>query len=215
MPLRSSDPNKNPWHRCRVDRAHGRHGSPVVCSRDAGRQSSRTTFSGLFSSLPRLIGRNNQFAGQGARNSKDDHRQTAMPPDYIRYAESIAVAEAKLADIDREESAAGALIQSLIENTEFSDTIALTRVKTLLDTILTDDRRYLANETKRLLSLLDTGNTEEIAAGLERVEGLRDELTRKMNAIRSEMLTLVQASTATTLRKQRELMVGAAALTAL
>ena len=103
----------------------------------------------------------------------------------------------------------------MIENTEFSDTIALTRVKTLLDTILTDDRRYLANETKRLLSLLDTGNTEEIAAGLERVEGLRDELTRKMNAIRSEMLTLVQASTATTLRKQRELMIGAAALTAL
>ena len=78
-----------------------------------------------------------------------------------------------------------------------------------------DDRRYLANETKRLLSLLDTGNSEEIAAGLERVEGLRDELTRKMNAIRSEMLTLVQASTATTLRTQRELMIGAAALTAL
>jgi class 3 adenylate cyclase len=141
--------------------------------------------------------------------------KTATPPDNIRYAESIAVAEAKLADIDREERAAGALIQTMIENTEFSDTIALTRVKTLLDTILTDDRRYLANETKRLLSLLDAGNTEEITAELERVEGLRDELTRKMNAIRSEMLTLVQASTATTLRKQRELMIGAAALTAL
>ena len=38
--------------------------------------------------------------------------KTATPPDYIRYAESIAVAEAKLADIDREERAAGALIQS-------------------------------------------------------------------------------------------------------
>jgi len=36
-----------------------------------------------------------------------------------------------------------------------------------------------------------------------------------MNAIRFEMLTLVQASTATTLRKQRELMIGAAVLTAL
>ena len=103
----------------------------------------------------------------------------------------------------------------MIENTEFSDTIALTHIKTFLDTILTDDRRYLANETKRLLPILDTGNSEEIAAGLERVEGLRDELTRKMNAIRSEMLTLVQASTATTLRKQRELMIGAAVLTAL
>jgi len=141
--------------------------------------------------------------------------KTATPPDYIHYAESIAVAEAKLADIDREELAAGALIQTIIENTEFSDTIALTHIKTLLDAILTDDRRYLANETKRLLPILDTGNSEEIAAGLERVEGLRDELTRKMNAIRSEMLTLVQASTATTLRKQRELMIGAAALTAL
>ena len=141
--------------------------------------------------------------------------KTATPPDYIHYAESIAVAEAKLADIDRDERAAGALIQTMIENTAFSDTIALTHIKTLLDTILSDDRRYLANETKRLLSLLDTGNSEEIAAGLERVEGLRDELTRKMNAIRSEMLALVQASTATTLRTQRELMTGAAALTTL
>ena len=141
--------------------------------------------------------------------------KTATPPDYIHYAESIAVAEAKLADIDRDERAAGALIQTMIENTAFSDTIALTHIKTLLDTILSDDRRYLANETKRLLSLLDTGNSEEIAAGLERVEGLRDELTRKMNAIRSEMLALVQASTATTLRTQRELMIGAAALTTL
>jgi len=141
--------------------------------------------------------------------------KTATPPDYIHYAESIAVAEAKLADIDREERAAQALLQTMIENTAFSDAIALTRIKILIDTILTDDRRNLANETKRLLSLLDGGNSEEIAAGLERVEELRDELTRKMNAIRFEMLTLVQASTATTLRKQRELMIGAAVLTGL
>jgi class 3 adenylate cyclase len=141
--------------------------------------------------------------------------KTATPPDPIRYAESLSVAEAKLTEIDREERAARALIQTMIENTEFSDTIALTRVETLLDTILTDDRRYLAAETKRLLSSLDSGNSEEIAAGLERVEGLRDELSRKMSAIRSQMLTLVQASTATTLRKQRELMMVATALTAL
>ena len=141
--------------------------------------------------------------------------KTTTPPDPIRYAESLSVAEAKLTEIDREERAARALIPTMIENTEFSDTIALTRVETLLDTILTDDRRYLAAETKRLQSSLDSGNSEEIAAGLERVEGLRDELSRKMSAIRSQMLTLVQASTATTLRKQRELMMVATALTAL
>ena len=141
--------------------------------------------------------------------------KTATPPDPIRYAESIAVAEAKLTDIDREERAARALIQNMIENTEFSDAIALTRVETLLDTILNDDRRHLADETKHLLSLLDSGNSQEIADALERVEGLRDELSRKMRSARSDMLTLVQASTATTLHKQRELMIGAAALTAL
>ena len=58
--------------------------------------------------------------------------KTATPPDYIHYAESIAVAEAKLADIDREERAAGALIQNMIENTAFSDAIALTHIKTFL-----------------------------------------------------------------------------------
>ena len=36
--------------------------------------------------------------------------KTATPPDPIRYAESIALAEAKLTDIDREERAARALI---------------------------------------------------------------------------------------------------------
>jgi class 3 adenylate cyclase len=140
--------------------------------------------------------------------------KTGTPPDPIRYAESQTVAEAKLTDIDREERAARALIQNMIENTEFSDTVALTRVETLLDTILTDDRRYLADETKRLLLLLDSGKPEEIAAGLERVEGLRDELTRKMKAIRSDMLTLVRAGTATTLNKQRQVMIVAMALTA-
>ena len=139
--------------------------------------------------------------------------KTGTPPDYIRYAESQSVAERKLREIDREERAARALMQGMIENTDFSDTIALTRIETLLDTLLTDDRRYLADETKRLLALLDNGNSQEIAAGLERVENLRDELTRKMNDVRSEMLTLVRASTATTLRKQREVMMAAISLT--
>jgi len=141
--------------------------------------------------------------------------KTGTPPDPIRYAESLTVAEAKLAQIDREERTARALIQTMSENTAFSDTIALARVESQLDSILTDDRRYLADETKRLLSLLDNGNSEEIGAGLERVERLRDELSRKMNAIRSDMLKLVQASTATTLRNQRELLIVATALTAL
>jgi adenylate cyclase len=141
--------------------------------------------------------------------------KTGSPPDPIRYAESQSVAEAKLTDIDRDERAARALIQAMIENTAFSDAIALARVETLLDTVLTDDRRYLANETKRLLSLLDSGaNSEDIAAALEGVEGLRDELSRKMNAIRAEMLKLVQASTATTLREQHEVMIVAGTLTA-
>jgi nitrogen fixation/metabolism regulation signal transduction histidine kinase len=141
--------------------------------------------------------------------------KTATPPDPIRYAESISVAEATLKDIDREEREARAMIHAMIGNTAFSDTNALTRVETVLDTILADDRRHLADETKQLLALLDSGNSEQIAAALERVEALRDELSRKMNAVRSDMLTLLQASTATTLRKQQEVMLVAAALTAL
>jgi adenylate cyclase len=141
--------------------------------------------------------------------------KTGNPPDPIRYAESQSVAETKLNEIDRDERAARALLQTVIENNEFSDAIALTRIETLLDTILTDDRRSLAEETRRLLALLDTGSSDEIAAGLERVENLRDELSRKMNSIRSDMLKLVQANTATTLRKQREVMIVSAALTVL
>jgi hypothetical protein len=47
--------------------------------------------------------------------------KTGTPPDPIRYAESQTVAETKLKDIDQEERAARALIQTMIENTDFSE----------------------------------------------------------------------------------------------
>src|SRR5271163_4222339 len=45
--------------------------------------------------------------------------KTGTPPDFIRFAESQSVAETKLKEIDREERAARALIQTMIENTDF------------------------------------------------------------------------------------------------
>jgi hypothetical protein len=67
------------------------------------------------------------------------HRKICRHRRLAGRISSILFAEAKLAEIDREERAARALIQAMIEDTEFSDTIALTRVEALLDTILTDE----------------------------------------------------------------------------
>ena len=59
----------------------------------------------------------------------------------------------------------------MIENTAFSDTIALTHIKTLPDTILSDDRRYLANETKRYCLCLTPATQRRSPLGLS---ALRD-----------------------------------------
>ncbi len=140
--------------------------------------------------------------------------KTANPPDFIRYAESQTVAENKLAEINREERAAQALLTSLAEDSTFGDRIALTRILTLQES-LADNRRLIGESTLRLLAALDTGDAVKIGDALDRVEELRDELTRKMSEVRTEMQTLVHASTAATLRRQEEVRNVALALTAL
>jgi len=140
--------------------------------------------------------------------------KTANPPDFIHYAESQTAAENKLAEVDHEEHAAQALLAGLAEDSTFGDRIALTRIVTLQGA-LGDDRRLLREATPRLLAALDTGDAVKIADALDRVEELRDELTRKMSELRTEMQTLVHASTAATLQQQEQVRNVAVALTAL
>jgi class 3 adenylate cyclase len=138
------------------------------------------------------------------------------PPDDARYAAARKSFEARGAAVDRETKAARALIDALIvKGSTFNDTSALVRIDTRLADLVDDTRHNLDEETARLLPLLDGGDRRAIADGLDRVDELRDELDRQLDAVRTEMIDLLQADSAVTARKQQTVMVIAFVLTAL
>ena len=126
------------------------------------------------------------------------------------------VFDAKGVEVEREAQAARALIHDLVEKgATLGDETALVRLETRIDSAMADTRRELNAEIERLLAALDTGNAEAIAEGLARVDALRDDLNRKLDSIRADMLAIVKADAATTVHKQRQAMLIAAILTAL
>jgi HAMP domain-containing protein len=126
------------------------------------------------------------------------------------------VFDAKGVEVEREAQAARALIHDLVEKgATLGDETALVRLETRIDSAMADTRRELNAEIERLLATLDTGNAEAIAESLARVDALRDDLNRKLDSIRADMLAIVKADAATTVHKQRQAMLIAAILTAL
>ena len=66
-----------------------------------------------------------------------------------------------------------------------------------------DLRRYLGEEYKRLLPLLDAGNFAEARASLARTDTLRDELNQRIEDIRTDMLAQVRSDAVVTMRDQK------------
>ena len=124
--------------------------------------------------------------------------------------------EAKGAEFEQEVQAAQALIKGRIQKgTKFGDATKLVRLDSQLDAAINDSRRHLNDEIARLVRLLDAGDPKPIADGLSRVDALRDELNQKLNAIRADMLALLQADAELTTRKQHQVTLIAAILTGL
>ena len=126
------------------------------------------------------------------------------------------VIDAKGVEVEREAQAARALINGLIEKgATFGDATALARLESRIDSAMADTRRELNAEIERLLAALDTGDAKATADSLQRVDALRDDLNQKLDAIRADMLAIVNADTAITVHKQRQAMIIAAILTSL
>ena len=124
--------------------------------------------------------------------------------------------EAKGVEFEQEAQAAQALIKGRIQKgTKFGDATKLVRLDSQLDAAINDSRRHLNDEIARLVRLLDAGDPKPIADGLSRVDALRDELNQKLNAIRADMLALLQADAELTTRKQHQVTLIAAILTGL
>jgi adenylate cyclase len=96
------------------------------------------------------------------------------PPDDAGFADREKVYEAKGLEIDQEAQAARHLINAIIEDlsTE-SDNARLGRIDVRIENVNNDLRRYLGEENKRLMPLLETGNFAEIRASLAVPKSLR------------------------------------------
>jgi class 3 adenylate cyclase len=138
------------------------------------------------------------------------------PPDEARFAAARKSFEASGQTVDRETKTARALIDALIaKGSTFGDASALVRIDTRLADLTDTTRRDLNEEIARVLALLDSSDRKAIAAGLDRVDELRDQLDQQLAAVRNEMISLLQADSAATVRKQQTVLVIAIILTVL
>jgi adenylate cyclase len=91
----------------------------------------------------------------------------------------------------------------------------LSQFETRVDAINDDSRRLLNAENQRLLAVLDTGDKKALAEEMERVDDLRDELNRKLDSVRADMLALLRRDANMTVQKQHQVMLISVVLTAL
>jgi class 3 adenylate cyclase len=133
-----------------------------------------------------------------------------------RFAAIRSAFDAKGVEFEREVQAAQATIHGLIGNRGASgDITELVRLDSRLEAAVSDSRRHLNDEIERLLRQLDAGDTNAIDDGLGRVDALRDELNQKLDTIRVDMLALLGTEAELTTRKQHQVLLIAAVLTAL
>jgi class 3 adenylate cyclase len=138
------------------------------------------------------------------------------PPDMAFSADQRKVYEAKGQEIEQEAQAARALINAIIDDVSTeSDNARLGRIDDRIERVTSDLRRYLGEEYKRLLSLLDAGNFAEARASLARTDTLRDELNQRIEDIRRDMLTQVRSDAVATMRDQKTAIVISVVLTLL
>jgi class 3 adenylate cyclase len=138
------------------------------------------------------------------------------PPDQARYADAHKRFEESGATVDRETKAARGLLDALIaKGSRFGDATRLVRIDTRLADVTDTTRLQLNEEIARLLPLLDGGDRQAIAESLQRVDELRDSLDQELDSVRTDMIGLLQADSAATMRQQQTVMITAIVLTAL
>jgi adenylate cyclase len=111
------------------------------------------------------------------------------PPDEIGYKTRKQLYYAKDSEVDSEAQAARKLINAIIDDTSTpSDNAALARVESRIDSLMSESRRHLRQESGELLSLLEARDFAAVRRSLARADALRDELDDKIDAVRGEMV---------------------------
>ncbi|MDL2408156.1 adenylate/guanylate cyclase domain-containing protein [Rhizobium calliandrae] len=121
-----------------------------------------------------------------------------QPPDETGYTARQQLYDAKGAEIDREARAARQLIDAIIADANTpSDNAALARIETRIDSLMSDGRSLLRQETWHLLTLLDARDFGGVRDHLPRVDAFRDELDQRIDTLRQEMLKVSDGAIAT------------------
>ena len=111
------------------------------------------------------------------------------PPDEIGYKTRKQLYDAKDSEVDSEAQAARKLINAIIDDTSTpSDNAALARVESRIDSLMSESRRHLRQESGELLSVLEARDFAAVRRSLARADALRDELDDKIDAVRGEMV---------------------------
>jgi adenylate cyclase len=138
------------------------------------------------------------------------------PPDEPAMADQRKIHEAKGQEIEQEAQAARALINAIIDDSSTaSDNARLGRIDDRIERVISDLHRYLGEEYKRLLMLLDAGNIAEARVSVARTDELRDDLNQRIEVIRTDMLALVRGDALMTMRDQQTAIVISVVLTLL
>jgi adenylate cyclase len=113
--------------------------------------------------------------------------------------------DAKDADVDGEAQAARTLINAIIDDTSTpSDNAALARIESRIDSLVSDTRRHLKQESGQLLSELDARDFAAVRHSLAQVDALRDEFNDRIDAIRNEMVKASYGAIATIRSEQTQ-----------
>ena len=138
------------------------------------------------------------------------------PPDEIGYKLRKQLYDTKDGEVDSEAQAARKLINAIIEDTSTpSDNAALARIESRIDSLMTESRRHLKQESGELLTELEAKDFAAVRRGLARVDTLRDELDEKIDATRTEMVKVSYGAIATIRSEQTQAVLISVIVTAL
>ncbi len=139
-----------------------------------------------------------------------------QPPDETGYQFQKQLYDAKDAEVDSEAQAARKLINAIIDDTSTpSDNAALARIDSRIDSLMSESRQHLDQESEDLLSELDARDFSAVRRSLARVDSLRDQLSQKIDAVRAEMLKVSYGAVATIRSEQTQAVLISAIVTLL
>jgi adenylate cyclase len=142
--------------------------------------------------------------------------KTQEPPDETGYKFQKQLYDAKDAEVDSEAQAARKLINAIIDDTSTpSDNAALARIDSRIDSLMSESRQHLKQESEDLLSELDARDFSAVRRSLARVDSLRDQLNEKIDAVRTEMLKVSYRAIATIRSEQTQAVLISAIVTLL